>query len=1010
MLFSTYIDKVRNGVFDTTIDDSENPWNGLSPYADPEKSVDKKPKLFCGRDNETYKLSQQIKNQILVTVYGKSGNGKTSLLNAGVCPRLRQEQFVPISIRLGDILDKSINFQQYIITEIEKQSSMRREVIDVVPKYGEDKKDEIDYLWNYFARHRFFKGEQMVFPVIILDQFEEVFRERQEDAAILLKQIYYMMDENHALSDCNVDGELYEYYFNFRFVIAIREDDLFKLEDTIDSNYLSLMKENRFRLRSISEKGAREVILKPGKDIFYEADKEDIVKTVISIAKEQDGTIGSNVLSLLCNRIYVRKLKDRINEPLTHEYVKDIVSANPLDQFYSEATKDLTRKERAYLEDNFVDVAGRRCSVSKENLQKKIRSWEKLLGGANKILQESDNGRIELIHETFCPILEERKMQRDEKWRSLCENLLIGISLIVVFFATCYFPSSNSFSIDSLVHMVIFLMNRVNVVMVIILGVGVVREVLDAKHCIISGLCSTIPVLLFIFLGKIDEPSTIYFIVANCLLFVYAIVSFIIVKNSHQQSYMSFMEYLNLRQVCVWGAIVIGFIMVHIQFNYNIGNVFWLMYLFFYCCLRGFALLPINAMFLLYVVIVLPMSIVYTTSDILIFSLYDITPIICVLIIPVYVCVSIFVDPKMDVKTKFSMLFVCIAYLCVLFVLYLLTYKYKFLLLLFWPIIGLILVYKAYKHEIKHPIINYLITLVVIIVFCVYALGYNPQIKGINPEIQIGSWRWSAVIKENDGHIEVLNAWTGKKIIETDFDGVDDDKWLYAKTKYSFESKYGFRIYHSDSVMSYCFFPDFEYEINRKRMNNDLVAMTFCSYRDAIFKHLVSGEPISSQQYPKCIVQLLEYETEQIMNLLNTDFDRSDNLEYKERQAQLFQLLCRSLSVSLLKSVSNDVSGNIDMKLLFDAFERFVNSHWELMTNEKLANGGLDYITCFEKIADMYWVSVKDSCISRILEPLQHEFKTIDNDFSYQINLEKKIERLRLINSPLQLEDVLVDD
>ena len=96
-----------------------NPWAGLSSYEDPAKAKreGRKEKLFCGRDDESRQLSQLISGNIFVTLYGKSGMGKTSLLNAGVFPPLRQRAYLPVSIRLSmDAFD--ISFQQCIISKI----------------------------------------------------------------------------------------------------------------------------------------------------------------------------------------------------------------------------------------------------------------------------------------------------------------------------------------------------------------------------------------------------------------------------------------------------------------------------------------------------------------------------------------------------------------------------------------------------------------------------------------------------------------------------------------------------------------------------------------------------------------------------------------------------------------------------------------------------------------------------------------------------------------------------
>lgn len=47
--------------------------------------------LFFGRAEETQRLASLIFSEKLTVLYGKSGCGKSSLLQAGVLPRLREE-------------------------------------------------------------------------------------------------------------------------------------------------------------------------------------------------------------------------------------------------------------------------------------------------------------------------------------------------------------------------------------------------------------------------------------------------------------------------------------------------------------------------------------------------------------------------------------------------------------------------------------------------------------------------------------------------------------------------------------------------------------------------------------------------------------------------------------------------------------------------------------------------------------------------------------------------------
>lgn len=93
-----------------------NPWAGLSSYQDP-KYTDN-PLKFSGREDDIYDLTRMVMKNIFVTLYGKSGIGKTSLLNAGVFPSLRDAGFLPVSVRLN-IEAADCTFQQCIIARLE---------------------------------------------------------------------------------------------------------------------------------------------------------------------------------------------------------------------------------------------------------------------------------------------------------------------------------------------------------------------------------------------------------------------------------------------------------------------------------------------------------------------------------------------------------------------------------------------------------------------------------------------------------------------------------------------------------------------------------------------------------------------------------------------------------------------------------------------------------------------------------------------------------------------------
>ena len=81
--------------------------------------------IFWGRDEEIQDLYYLVSNSDFSICYARSGEGKSSLINAGLIPLLREKGFLPICIRftssnykeenpdfdniIGETLDNAIN-------------------------------------------------------------------------------------------------------------------------------------------------------------------------------------------------------------------------------------------------------------------------------------------------------------------------------------------------------------------------------------------------------------------------------------------------------------------------------------------------------------------------------------------------------------------------------------------------------------------------------------------------------------------------------------------------------------------------------------------------------------------------------------------------------------------------------------------------------------------------------------------------------------------------------------
>src|SRR5689334_22260731 len=74
--------------------DPESPWLGLRSLSEGTQ------RYFFGRTVELQDLFERVVHKPLTVLFGQSGLGKTSLIQAGLVPRLREEAFLPVVIRI----------------------------------------------------------------------------------------------------------------------------------------------------------------------------------------------------------------------------------------------------------------------------------------------------------------------------------------------------------------------------------------------------------------------------------------------------------------------------------------------------------------------------------------------------------------------------------------------------------------------------------------------------------------------------------------------------------------------------------------------------------------------------------------------------------------------------------------------------------------------------------------------------------------------------------------------
>ncbi len=278
---------------------------GVSPFTSEQENI------FFGRDTDIKKLYKLISMRNQILLYAKSGIGKTSLLNAGVLPKL-QNKFTIIKIRFFAYDEKKI------ISPVEKILSSLKEVIkeqnnsflyDLISKTNYKKT-----LWYYFKQLQF-SGKQKF--ILVFDQFEELFSYPQ-------KYINQFKEELHELTNIDIPSEIKQYIadikefdneqidvlyddLNIKTVFVIRSDRLSLLNQLTDK--IPDIQETFYELKPLDFEQTKAAIKQPAiskenfsTDIFEFSD--DAVNEIITaLTNKGKQNIETTQLQIVCQRI-----------------------------------------------------------------------------------------------------------------------------------------------------------------------------------------------------------------------------------------------------------------------------------------------------------------------------------------------------------------------------------------------------------------------------------------------------------------------------------------------------------------------------------------------------------------------------------------------------------------------------------------------------------------------------------------------------------------------------------
>lgn len=394
----------------------QNPWPGLAAFTAANRE------FFYGRETEIAEIFRRVRRQMLTVLFGVSGLGKTSLLQAGLLPKLGGTPFHPILIRL-DHSPAAPDLIEQVRAAITREVELARQAGVKVPRGPEAGED----LWGYFhdkTTDWLNAKEDVVNPVLVFDQFEEIFtreastrelEERRQRFMELLANLVENRPPDALARGLDADADFAARYDfrqdDYRVVISLREDFLAHLE-SFKQRMPSVM-ENRMRLKPMTEEQALQAVLGPGREIVEEPVGREIVAFVAGKARGTQPTSATSaalesatpaeadpvLLSLVCDQLN-RRRRERNQERITADLLTE-EREGIIQEFYEQAFKGLDATVRVWVEDELLTASGYRNRAAQEDaLQAGIPSTalDELVSG--RILHREERGGVEWLELT----------------------------------------------------------------------------------------------------------------------------------------------------------------------------------------------------------------------------------------------------------------------------------------------------------------------------------------------------------------------------------------------------------------------------------------------------------------------------------------------------------------------------------------------------------------------------------------------------------------------------------
>jgi hypothetical protein len=355
----------------------ESPWLGLRPFTEGVREY------FFGRDAEVRDLFQRVVHKPLTVLFGRSGLGKTSLLQAALAPRLRDAGFLPIVLRLDYADGAAPLLRQFV-------DALITALAPVLPGLNASLiRLPADATLPWLLFHDPVLGltaPEAPRPVVLLDQFEEIFTmgqaksEHQAAAAEFLEMLADLVENRvpeslrSLLETDDALADRLDYAARpAKILLSLREDFLHMLERY--RGRMPALMDNRFELRLLTGPQALEAVIEPGRlrcrpgtdlaPLVSEATGGAIVRFVAGVAPDiplAEIDAVPPLLSLLCAELNEQRLAS--GESVIQPGQLEGRAEDILGQSYERCFAPQPHVVRTFVEDRLLSAAGFRESTT----------------------------------------------------------------------------------------------------------------------------------------------------------------------------------------------------------------------------------------------------------------------------------------------------------------------------------------------------------------------------------------------------------------------------------------------------------------------------------------------------------------------------------------------------------------------------------------------------------------------------------------------------------------------